>query len=72
MPASVQEVADRAQQLEGLVVNRDIAQGWREGYPVLKREVVHLQKPISALGIGTASFASNMQPVCTSGSCRAK
>ncbi len=38
----MQEVAHRAQQLKGLVVNCDIAQGEREGYLVLEREVVHL------------------------------
>ena len=48
-PAGVQEVANRSQQFEGFIVDCNIAQRRREGYPVLKCEIVNLHKPISAL-----------------------
>ena len=51
-PAEVEEGADRSQQLEDLIVDGNIAQGWWEGALVLEREVVHLHHPIFPFVLG--------------------
>ena len=52
VPAEVEEGADRSQQLKHLIVDGNIAQGWWEGALVLKREVVHLHRPIFPFVLG--------------------